>query len=187
MRNPKFVAKCIDSLRIEFVYLLILVSCVSVLSQTVEPETLYGKALETLESLEPRQPIFPVDARTGQQQETHAPVVWRVAGYLFRHYVSGFLPDLLTFGGRRTRSSPQKRATASEELIGTSQGIDQKDIPSISPSDSKSLKRAKAVRLLELAGYQMAHQPSLMTLGNMFLVRCFLTNRKAYLKVNLLS
>ena len=157
-----------------FVLIFTLVVISSAASQTVEPEALYGKALETLASLEPRQPVFPEDLRTGSQQEPESPIVWRLAGYLFRHYVSGFLPDWLTLG----RPSPLKRrpsaSAVDDELVGKAQGaIDPKDIPSISPSDSKSLKRAKAIRLLELAGYQMAHQPSLMTLGNLFLVSCF--------------
>ena len=51
------------------------------------------------------------------------------------------------------------------------------EVPEISPKDSPSMKRIKAERLLEIAGYELKHAPSVSVLGEMFLYGAYSHSR----------
>jgi hypothetical protein len=153
---------------LDILLLLLAVALGSVVSSpsTGEADRLYATAVGTLEGLEPRSLVTPIESSKTLPTEASRPIIVRALGYVFRHYVAWILPDFL-FGSRRGVRSSGALRQIPETLSG---GKDSREIPVIQPSDSKGLKRAKALRLLEIAGYQMDHQPSLMTLGNLYLV-----------------
>jgi hypothetical protein len=128
-----------------------------------QADELYNLAIETLESIQVRKPSQTSSESTSKRE---TPLVYRLAR-------SGLRVILDRLGLFSSFNIPKQSKTPSSS--DSSKGkemrerIPDSEIPKISYSDSKDVKRAKAIRLLELASTH-DHAPSLMTLGDMHLV-----------------
>lgn len=127
----------------------------------VVAEELYQEALTALESLSVSQ------TQSGpKSQKKESPLLYRLARNAFSSYWNFFLQN-----EGYERHVPVQKSGNSGSQESSDLDLSQTEIPKIRASDSASHKRAKAVRLLEIAGHQLGHASSLWTLGNMYLVR----------------
>ena len=76
---------------------------------------------------------------------------------LFHSFVWNHVNGLFTFSSPKMKEKPMQEQVKVESLV-------------ILPTDSSSVKRAKAIQILNINAYEHHHASSLMSLGNIFLV-----------------